>query len=231
MKILVVGATGFIGKELVKKLREKFPKAVIYELSRHGKIKCDLARMNDVCIKKLSDIRFDLIIFLAAKIWYTWLPSPYPYKTFYAINVLGMKRIIQTTKAKKFIYISSLAVLGKSLRKIKPRGFYGLSKYIAERECIRLLDRRCLIIRLPMIYDAKEMKLETKIFYSLRFLIKLLKSLTKKISIRVLSRNEAINKIISSLSKKGIIAIYGKKISIYDFVKTLEKERKAIQCT
>jgi nucleoside-diphosphate-sugar epimerase len=128
MKILVTGASGFLGKELVSELKNK--KHDVFEYSIDG----GKDILNKIQLKEnLKNI--DTVIHLAAildnnnpKLW--------------EINVLGTKNIIEecaTSKVKKFILLSSTGVYGETSAtlnensEVKPENLYEKSKYEAEQ--------------------------------------------------------------------------------------------------
>jgi nucleoside-diphosphate-sugar epimerase len=128
MKILVTGASGFLGKELVSELKNK--KHDVFEYSIDG----GKDILNKIQLKE-SLKNIDTVIHLAAildnnnpKLW--------------EINVLGTKNIIEecaTSKVKKFILLSSTGVYGETSAtlnensEVKPENLYEKSKYEAEQ--------------------------------------------------------------------------------------------------
>jgi nucleoside-diphosphate-sugar epimerase len=128
MKILVTGASGFLGKELVSELKNK--KHDVFEYSIDG----GKDILNKTQLKE-SLKNIDTVIHLAAildnnnpKLW--------------EINVLGTKNIIEecaTSKVKKFILLSSTGVYGETSAtlnensEVKPENLYEKSKYEAEQ--------------------------------------------------------------------------------------------------
>lgn len=216
--MLIIGATGFLCKPLKKVLKAK-------DASRKGEIKIDLRKIDS--LKKLKN--FDVIVCCASKIGYTWLPWFQNYKSFYETNVKGIENLLKTVKAKYFVYISSLAVYDSyKLKKIKPKSFYGLTKYLAELKCKQYAKKKgfkLLIIRLPMVYDVKEPKREIWIFLKFGKFLKIFKPLIKRKKIRIISREEAIKKIAKLIreEKVGTINIKGEVINLYNFIKKLEK--------
>ncbi len=84
--------------------------------------------------KAVKDV--DTIYHLAAVVDYLA-----PKELMFKVNVLGTKNLLEVSKGKKFIYLSSTAVMGKKFKEIpvneetpcKPSNYYGWTKYQAEK--------------------------------------------------------------------------------------------------
>ena len=157
-KILITGATGFVGSEVAKFLFNKFPKSKITIVGRKIKkwnhkivkekiILVDLFKDN---LEKLGN--FDYIIHCASildnsDIDYSW-------NDYYDNNVFVINKILNTIKFKKLIYISSGSIFSSNKSIPEPNNSYGLSKYIAEKilEFYSLKKiKQIIIIRFPII--------------------------------------------------------------------------------
>jgi dihydroflavonol-4-reductase len=150
MKVLVTGATGFIGFHVVKLLREQG--VLVRALIRGG----DADFLEDLGVEVvIGDIRnMDAIyhamrgcsqLYHLAADYRIWVPDP---KTMYAINVQGTRNIMHAAlmlSLEKVVYTSTVGVFGPprngnpvnedSHADIKQMvGHYKASKFIAERE-------------------------------------------------------------------------------------------------
>jgi len=216
--IVVTGGNGFLGRLLVEKTAS-------VSASRHGRIKIDITK--PVTLKKLK--KYSTVIHCAAKIGYTWLPWFQTYRSFYKVNVEGTENLLKATKPKYFVFMSTLAVYSsQELKKIKPRNFYGLTKYLAELKCkeyARKKKFRLLIIRLPMVYDIKEPRREAWLLKKFGFILQLFRPLLRKKKIRVISRKEAVEMIFRLIKegKEGTVDIKGKFIDLYSFIELLRQ--------
>lgn len=218
--IAIIGGTGF----LCKKLKEKIGGITA---SRSGEIYVDLTKPRT--ISKLK--KFSILIHCAAKVSYTWLPWFQSYKKLYEVNVKGTENLVRILKPKYFVFLSSLAIFeNHKLEKIRPKNFYGLTKYLAELKCLEYARKKkfkLLIVRLPMVYDKKELRREAYLFKKFSFLLKFIPLLKFK-HIRVIEREECIKRICELVKKgkEGIINIRGKLVSLYEFIDVIETKKK-----
>ncbi|MBI2654851.1 NAD-dependent epimerase/dehydratase family protein [Candidatus Woesearchaeota archaeon] len=152
MKVLVTGATGFIGEHLVKELhRRKFEVIGISKNNPNKKLRCDI-----MDYKKLKRIfqkySVDSVIHLAAFI----SDKPEDKEKMNLINVNGTKNVLKAAVSgniKGFIYISSMSIYDKR-NKIpineesakNPRDYYGLTKLRAEKTCMNYRNKFNIII-------------------------------------------------------------------------------------
>jgi nucleoside-diphosphate-sugar epimerase len=135
MNILISGATGLIGTQLCQKLQHHN----LYKVS-HSSVDFpfDIANKEKV-LKAFKTKIIDVIIHLAnPPDWYSQDPSYY-----LPANIIGTINLIELAKLKqaRFIFVSSQTVYGahhlhrglteKTQR--RPKGWYGLSKYMAEQ--------------------------------------------------------------------------------------------------
>jgi nucleoside-diphosphate-sugar epimerase len=139
MVILITGGTGRIGKHLVNALVNQGEKVRV--LVRKGMIENENVEvfygdiLNKESIKKAVD-GVDVIYHLAAIVDYLA-----PKDLMFNVNVIGTKNLLEVSKAKKFIYLSSTAAMGKKLKEIPanentpchPSDFYGKTKLDAEK--------------------------------------------------------------------------------------------------
>lgn len=166
MNILVTGATGFIGKNLVKNLvkNNHTVKCLVRKTSRKGdvdylnKLKAQLF-YGDITRKEtlkncLDNI--DVVYHLAGVLGNFDIPK----EDYYKIHVLGTKNLLELCKKQKFIYCSSAGVLGpvfngNELSAINPTNSYEKSKYGAEK--IVRKYHNYIIIRPEFVYGPKDM--------------------------------------------------------------------------
>lgn len=159
MKILITGATGFIGKELVK----RFDKDSIEILSRH--VNPHFITLNysleDLLVKTCVTNKYDVVIHLAAL-----AHNNYDLDELRKINVeatLTLARQLAEKGLKRFVFISSIGVNGNKtidsafneFSAPKPYADYAISKYEAEiglSKLSRELDFELVIIRPPLVY-------------------------------------------------------------------------------
>ena len=172
MNILVTGATGFIGKNLVRKLAQDKanriiclvrPTSNIYELKSLGVAFvfgdiCDKASL--VAIK--ADLHLDLLFHCAAYV------NDHNIKKLNLVNVTGTENIFRFAlehNIKKTIYISSVAVASGNpqipLTEDLPYAStnnYGASKIEAEKIAVkyRTMGLNIAIIRPCMVYGEEE---------------------------------------------------------------------------
>ena len=137
-KILVTGGTGRIGKYLVNALVQQGEK--VRALVKEGMVENETVEifygdvLNKESLKKAVE-NVDVIYHLAAIVDYLA-----PKDLMFNVNVIGTKNILEVSKAKKFIYLSYTAVMGKKLKEIPatentpchPSDFYGQTKLDAE---------------------------------------------------------------------------------------------------
>ncbi len=145
MKILITGASGYIGTNLVKSLlADDLIKIVTitrssFDLSapNYSNIKCDLANPDFDSILPPS---IDVVIHLAQSKKYRNFPDDA--RDVFDINVMATQRLLEWAKkngVKKFIFASTGNVYksqNKLLNEIdecSPIGFYGATKYAAEQ--------------------------------------------------------------------------------------------------
>jgi len=180
MKVLITGATGFVGLALVDSLVKASydVTAVVREYSsilREDVVQvagCDLKELSSSSslfqnkIKQtLQDV--DVVIHLAARVHVMNDNSVDPLTEFRAVNcdvTLELARIAVNAGVKRFIFISSVKVNGEMTALEKPftpedefvpDDPYGLSKYEAEQGLLALAKEagmEVVIIRPPLVY-------------------------------------------------------------------------------
>ena len=161
MKVLLTGATGFLGKSIIEILSQE---NIIFSLSRtSGDYR--VALENEIPNFNQS---FDLVIHAAGKA-HSVPKTVGEKKQFYDVNVLGTQNLLKGLEAsgvpKQFVFISSVAVYGQEQGFNIAENFplaatdaYGLSKIEAEalvqEWCIQH-HVLCTILRLPLLVGEK----------------------------------------------------------------------------
>ena len=150
-KILILGGSGLLGKNLIKKFRNKGINNIFSMSKKSSEFKVDLTKYQDAK-KAISKINPEIII-NAAGLTSLNECEKNPKKCF-QINTQIVKNILKIKSQQnfKFIQISTDQVYGpnknilnKENSKIKIVNNYAKSKYIAEKLCLK--DKEILIIR------------------------------------------------------------------------------------
>ncbi|MFW9876716.1 MAG: NAD-dependent epimerase/dehydratase family protein [Candidatus Thorarchaeota archaeon] len=166
MNILVTGATGFIGKNLVGSLVKKNHKVIC--LIRKTSKKADIDYLKKIKVQlfygditkkeNLSDSfnNIDVIYHLAGILGDFNTSKEDYYKT----HVQGTKNLLKFCKNQKFIYCSSAGVLGPvingdELRKVNPTNVYEKTK--AEAEKLVLEYNNYAILRPEFVYGSYDL--------------------------------------------------------------------------
>jgi len=173
VKVLVTGATGFIGSALIKCLGSDPDYSVVGMVRSIRDIPINSIvefRLGEIGSSKqigvdLSDI--DVIIHTAGRAHIMNDSSVSPINDFRRINTFGtlnLARLAANSGVKRFVFLSSIKVNGESTdlgvpfsinSKENPRDPYGVSKYEAEvglREISHETDLEVTIIRPPLVY-------------------------------------------------------------------------------
>lgn len=162
INILITGASGFLGKEIFKKLEElKDSKLVTIGRSKESNVVCDLA----IKIPKFND-SYNKVIHIAGKA-HSIPKTDLEIQEFYKVNHVGTKNLLDSLKdnlPKTFVFISTVAVYGKDYGEMIDESFplegktpYAKSKIMAEKEVINFSKKHkinYIILRLPLISGA-----------------------------------------------------------------------------
>jgi len=157
--IFITGATGFVGKHLIKELKSKQLKFVAGGRSLYG----DLVTQKNW--EKLLE-GCNSVIHLAARVHVMLETSKDPLVEFRLSNVEATIKLAKAAKncgVRRFIYISSIKVNGEetvntpfsSMDAPAPQDPYAISKMEAEVELLKLHESgifEVIIIRPPLIY-------------------------------------------------------------------------------
>lgn len=173
MKVLVTGASGFIGKPLCAELLREG-----YSVIAATRSICWLS--HDVDVFNIGEINgvtdwdellegVDVVIHLAARVHVMNDSSADPLAAFREVNVEGTAQLAKQAAASgvtRFIYISSIKVNGEysdlnmpfdEEMKPNPQDDYGISKLEAENSLLQLSQggkMEVVIIRPPLVYGA-----------------------------------------------------------------------------
>ena len=162
-KILVIGASGFIGSSLVKEiLKEPIKELIIYDNFTRGKIENIEESLKDPRCKIFphgGDIRdIDILdkamqgvdyVFHLAAMWLLHCKD-FP-RTAFEVNIVGTFNVLEAcvkNKVKKLIYSSSASVYGDAVQvpmtedhPFNNKNFYGATKISGEAMCTAYNDR------------------------------------------------------------------------------------------
>ncbi|NLO78708.1 MAG: SDR family oxidoreductase [Xanthomonadaceae bacterium] len=172
-KILVTGATGFIGRALLDRLRAD-PVFDVSAVVRHWlpSLPSDIQVHEVGDLNASTDLRgalakVDVVIHAAARVHVMNDPSIDPLAEFRRVNVEGTLALARQAAAagiRRFIFISSIKVNGESTQNNRPfivedppqpADPYGISKHEAEEQLRRLAEEtgmEVVIIRPPLVY-------------------------------------------------------------------------------
>lgn len=146
--ILITGATGFIGENLVKSLGKEKIRCLVRKNSYVESLKKDNIELlyGDLTDKDSVDKAVegvDAVIHLAGEL------RSVRYETNYRINVLGTKNVVDACikKDAKLVFTSSIMVTNKE------RGVYGETKLMAEN-IVNDAPIKKIILRPTMVYGA-----------------------------------------------------------------------------
>ena len=170
--ILVTGATGFVGTELIKRLRrEKYDvRGVVRREQKKYSDKYNFIHIEDLnpeidWTDALSCI--DCIVHLAARVHVLDENAKNPLFEFRRVNVdgtLNLARQAALAGVRRFVFVSSIKVNGEftflgrpftAHGKPYPQDYYGLSKYEAEVGLLEIASKTSMevvIIRPPLVY-------------------------------------------------------------------------------
>jgi nucleoside-diphosphate-sugar epimerase len=161
MKILLTGATGFLGKNIVKELSKENS---IFSLSRSSGV-YQVALENEV---PYFEEKFDLVVHAAGKA-HSVPKTEAERKQFHNVNVIGTENLLKGLEKvgvpEQFVFISSVSVYGQEFgieinenHKLEAKDAYGVSKIEAEvliTEWCKKLNVVCTILRLPLLVGKK----------------------------------------------------------------------------
>ncbi|MBC7614622.1 MAG: SDR family oxidoreductase [Pedobacter sp.] len=169
MKIVVTGATGFVGKSLIEKLNQKsfLTVAVGRKLTTsNAKEFIALSNFSEKNIWQQGLINCDVVIHLAARVHVMQEVSESSLEAFRGINLYGTVNLANAAAkagVKRFVYVSSIKVNGESTTTKKfietdtpnPLNPYAISKWEAEK-ALRKIEQETgmevVILRPPLIY-------------------------------------------------------------------------------
>jgi len=180
MKILITGATGFIGSHLTKSLskqgyhcrclvRNKEKAREVFK--NYKNVNLVVGDITDPQTLKGIDKDIDIVLHLAA------LLGDYHNKDeeIWNVNTIGTINLLNNTKLKKIIYCSTPGVQGLGIKNAteelpyKPRGVYEESKMAAEESIIEICNKKLIkwiIFRPDFVYgpfDYRRVPLYKKI--------------------------------------------------------------------
>ena len=170
MKILVTGASGFVGQSLVETLkRDNISVIKVVRQIEHSIASEDCYLIPDLA--EFSDWKSlfsgcDVVIHLAARVHMMIDKAPDPLAEFIRVNVdntLDLAKQAVSHGVKRFVFVSSIKVNGESNRgvpfsefsKVDTNDPYAISKYRAELALIELSKSTGLevvIVRPPLVY-------------------------------------------------------------------------------
>ncbi len=177
MKVLVTGATGFIGSHLVDALlargagvRILVRRSSNIEKFKRKDIEIVFGDIRDVASLKRATEDIDVVYHLAALLGEPNVTS----EELREINVHGTEKILEVSVAnnvKRFLYLSAGAVMGNSTQmadetvECNPSTPYAQSKYDAEQIALKYMNDYNLpvtIVRSTMVYGPGEMHSKLK---------------------------------------------------------------------
>lgn len=227
MKILITGANGFLGRELVNVIKNK--KYYILKISRTKKnfLNCDLQKKKEVW-KLLNKTNPDIIINLAARV--DFKKKIHSLKLNYELPKLFSNYCKKNNKY--LIHSSSISIHGEKEKcsiksKNSPNSPYAISKLMGDKS---IINSKCnyTIIRFPGLYGANNAN-----HMLINKLIK--KKFTKKIHINnngnqlrnYLFVKDAAKIIFRCIEKKtkNIIYVGGEKISIKNMLLLMKRNK------
>jgi nucleoside-diphosphate-sugar epimerase len=157
MKVLVTGASGFLGKHVIQELTRLQYTIDTIGRSNTATIVADISKE----VPSLSK-QYDLVVHAAGKAHV--VPKTEAEKQeFYDVNLTGTKNLIEALKKTPsyFIFISSVAVYGLvsgdkiiETEELKAVDSYGASKVCAEKIILDWCKKNhvcCTILRLPLL--------------------------------------------------------------------------------
>ncbi|HJO92389.1 MAG TPA: SDR family oxidoreductase [Victivallales bacterium] len=157
MKILVTGASGLLGTDIVKTFEKKGHEVIKTAFSqRDGFIAADISKENG--IKTLSDLNWDLIIHTSASRDPDICENN---KTeAYRLNVWASEKLAEAAfkKNARMLFISTDYVFSgekapyKEIDETNPINYYGKNKVEAEELISKILVENVCIIRVPVLY-------------------------------------------------------------------------------
>jgi nucleoside-diphosphate-sugar epimerase len=174
MELLITGATGFVGRNLLLHLRRhprwdqihlpvRDPKKLRLQLEGEGIAVDDrivISRVSDDLWEIPADAKPDLVIHAAGLLFGRRRED------YFRTNVEGTLRLAaQLPRTARVIVLSSLAAGGPTPRRNgerkiehedRPVSFYGASKLTMERELRNRLGRRLMILRPPMVLGPRD---------------------------------------------------------------------------
>jgi nucleoside-diphosphate-sugar epimerase len=165
-KIMVTGCNGFVGSNLCKTLKENNFNTIKVSRSSINNKEVNLDLKNYINWKSyLANI--DIVIHTAGRVHFTWESTNEKLNLYKKINVegtLNLAKQASISNVKRFIYISTIKVVGEKSQANKPFNEgdyleavdpYAQSKIEAEEELIKLskeTNMEIVIIRPPLIY-------------------------------------------------------------------------------
>lgn len=169
MKIMVTGATGFVGQALSKSLKKRHQVVTVVRNSENG-------GSNDLVVPDIGENTnwdgllegTEVIVHLAARAHVMKDRSGDPLAEYLAVNFHGTKKLAEAASAqgvKKFIFFSSIKVHGEgrdgapySAHDVpNPSDPYGVSKAKAEALLLKISEEsgmQVVIVRPPAIYGV-----------------------------------------------------------------------------
>lgn len=171
LKVMVTGASGFVGKSLTA------------QLIHQGHSICAVTRSKATAIEGAEVLMVgsidgktnwtaalhgvDVVIHLAARVHIMAERSANPLAEFRKVNVEGTRHLAESTAkagVKRFVYASSIKVNGEQttipfteLDELNPQDAYGVSKWEAEQALYKISAETGLevvVVRSPLVYGA-----------------------------------------------------------------------------
>lgn len=186
--ILITGATGYIGKDLVKRLGKKDDIRILTRADARGYpfevVRGDITEPESV-EKAMKDV--DYVVHLAAD-----KNHLADYKELFGTNVTGTENVMKIAvknDVKKVVYLSSMAAV------IQFKTGYGKTKRTAEKVIENHWDSMDIpVIRTDMVYDLERLEKLRKVF--------MLPMTTRNFKMHPLYK-ESLMEIIETALKKG----------------------------